>query len=155
MELSVQLHAPAALPPGKESPIPMDIRIGGPQSRSGHSGGEEKRIPASAGIRTTAIHPVAQSLNGKSRASVRILALNSVASATSAVAILFRIRRYSLAACGAHLLREMISVAKMRTEIRTPAASSQIANTTVSVPTRRNSVFTEHGGFDGRQCVFM
>jgi hypothetical protein len=41
MEMSDQLHAPAALPPGKE---PLDRRLGGPQSRSGR-GGEEK-IPS-------------------------------------------------------------------------------------------------------------
>jgi hypothetical protein len=39
---SGQLHAPAALPPGKEPLVPLDMRLGGPQSRSGHSGGEEK-----------------------------------------------------------------------------------------------------------------
>jgi hypothetical protein len=42
MEVSGQLHAPDALPPGKESQVPiMDTRLGGPQSRSGR-GGEEK-----------------------------------------------------------------------------------------------------------------
>jgi hypothetical protein len=37
MEVSGQLHAPAALPPGKEPLVPM----GGPQSHPGH-GGEDK-----------------------------------------------------------------------------------------------------------------
>jgi hypothetical protein len=41
MEVSGQLHAPAALPPGKEPWYPLDRRLGGPQSCSGH-GGEEK-----------------------------------------------------------------------------------------------------------------
>jgi hypothetical protein len=41
MEMSGQLHAPATLPPGKESLIPSGQRLGGPQSRSGR-GGEEK-----------------------------------------------------------------------------------------------------------------
>jgi hypothetical protein len=41
MEVSGQLHAPAALPPGKEPWYPLDRRLGGPQSRSGR-GGEEK-----------------------------------------------------------------------------------------------------------------
>jgi hypothetical protein len=41
MEVSGQLHAPAALPPGKEPLVPIDRRLGGPESRSGH-GGEEK-----------------------------------------------------------------------------------------------------------------
>jgi hypothetical protein len=40
MEVSGQLHAPAALPQGKSPWYPFD-RLGGPQSRSGR-GGEEK-----------------------------------------------------------------------------------------------------------------
>jgi hypothetical protein len=38
MEVSGQLRAQAALPPGKE---PLDRRLGGPQGRSGH--GDEKK----------------------------------------------------------------------------------------------------------------
>jgi hypothetical protein len=41
MEVSDQLHAPAALPPVKVPWYPFDRRVGGPQSRSGR-GGEEK-----------------------------------------------------------------------------------------------------------------
>jgi hypothetical protein len=41
MEVSRQLHAPTALPPGKNPRYPLDMRLGGPQSRSA-SGGEEK-----------------------------------------------------------------------------------------------------------------
>jgi hypothetical protein len=42
LEVSGQLHAPAALLPGKEPPhYPLDRRLGGPQSRSGRRG-EEK-----------------------------------------------------------------------------------------------------------------
>jgi hypothetical protein len=41
MEVSGQLHVPAALPPGKELWYPLDRRLDGPQSRSG-CGGEEK-----------------------------------------------------------------------------------------------------------------
>jgi hypothetical protein len=41
MEVSGQLHAPAALPPGKEPRYPLDRRLGGPKSCSGR-GGEEK-----------------------------------------------------------------------------------------------------------------
>jgi len=41
MEVSGQLHIAAALPPGKEPLIPLDRRLGGPQSRSG-CGVEEK-----------------------------------------------------------------------------------------------------------------
>jgi hypothetical protein len=37
-----QLHAPAALPPGKAPPVPLDRRLGGPQSRSGRC--EEQKI---------------------------------------------------------------------------------------------------------------
>jgi hypothetical protein len=43
MEVSGQLHAPAALPQGKSPCCPLDRRLGGPQSRSGR-GGEEKNI---------------------------------------------------------------------------------------------------------------
>jgi hypothetical protein len=41
MEVSDQLHAPAAFPPRKEPWYPLDRRLGGTQSRSGR-GGEEK-----------------------------------------------------------------------------------------------------------------
>jgi len=47
MEVSGQLLAPAALPPGKESPwYPLDRRLGWPQSRAGR-GGERKFMPLS------------------------------------------------------------------------------------------------------------
>jgi hypothetical protein len=36
--VSGQLHAPAALPPGKSSRYPFYRRLGGPQSRSGRYG---------------------------------------------------------------------------------------------------------------------
>jgi hypothetical protein len=39
MEVSGQIHAPAALPLGKEPPVPLD-RLGGLQNRSGTSGEE-------------------------------------------------------------------------------------------------------------------
>jgi hypothetical protein len=43
MGVSDQFHDPAALPPGKKPTwYPVDRRLGGPQSRSGHSGSEEK-----------------------------------------------------------------------------------------------------------------
>jgi hypothetical protein len=51
MEVSGKLHAPAALPPEKESRYPLDRRLGGPQSRSGR-GGEEKNSQPSPGIET-------------------------------------------------------------------------------------------------------
>jgi len=41
MEVSGQLHSPAALPQGKSPWYPLDRRLGGPQSRSEHSDGEE------------------------------------------------------------------------------------------------------------------
>jgi hypothetical protein len=52
MEVSGQLHVPAALLPGKHAPVPSDRKIGGPQSRSGCRGVEKNisprgnRIPA-------------------------------------------------------------------------------------------------------------
>jgi hypothetical protein len=45
MEVSGQLYAPAALPPGKEPLVPLS----GPQSRSG-GGGEEKNSQPPPGI---------------------------------------------------------------------------------------------------------
>jgi hypothetical protein len=45
MEVSSQLHAPAALPPGKDPWYPLDWRLGGPQSRSGRDGEEENSQP--------------------------------------------------------------------------------------------------------------
>jgi hypothetical protein len=45
MEVSGQVHAPAALPPGGKSPwYPLDRRLGEPQCRYGR-GGEEKSLP--------------------------------------------------------------------------------------------------------------
>jgi hypothetical protein len=44
MQVSGQLHAPAALPPEKSHRYPLDWRLGGPQSRSGH--GVEEKIPS-------------------------------------------------------------------------------------------------------------
>jgi hypothetical protein len=38
MEMSGQLHVPAALPPGKEPPVRLDRRLDGPQSQSGRHG---------------------------------------------------------------------------------------------------------------------
>jgi hypothetical protein len=49
MEVSGQLHAPAALPPAKEPLVPLDMRLGGPQSRSGR-GDEEKNSQPQPGI---------------------------------------------------------------------------------------------------------
>jgi hypothetical protein len=48
-EVSGQIHAPAALPSGKEPRFPLDRRLGGPQSRSGR-GGEEKNSQPPPGI---------------------------------------------------------------------------------------------------------
>jgi hypothetical protein len=49
MEVNGQLHAPAALPQGKNTWYPLDRRLGGPQSRSGHCD-EEKNSQPSSGI---------------------------------------------------------------------------------------------------------
>jgi hypothetical protein len=60
MEVSGQLHVPAALLPGKEPLVYLlDRRLGGPQSHSGR-GGEEK-IPSSlreSNPRTPIVQPV-------------------------------------------------------------------------------------------------
>jgi hypothetical protein len=59
MEMSGQLHAPAALPQGKSPWCPLDWRLGGHQSRSG-SGGEEKNSQPLPGLEPPIIQPVAQ-----------------------------------------------------------------------------------------------
>jgi hypothetical protein len=43
MEIGCQPHAPAALFPGREIPVPTGV-LGGPQSRSGRFG-EKNRLP--------------------------------------------------------------------------------------------------------------
>jgi len=45
MEVSGQIHAPAALPEGKSPWHPLDRRLGVPHSRSGHNGEEKKSQP--------------------------------------------------------------------------------------------------------------
>jgi hypothetical protein len=57
MEMSGQLHAPAALAPGKE---PLDRSLGGLQSRTGRYG-EEKNSGPFPGLEPPTIQPVAQS----------------------------------------------------------------------------------------------
>jgi hypothetical protein len=61
LEVSGQLHAPAALPPRKDTPrYPFYRRLGGPQSRSGRYG--EVKIFYPTGTRTPAplvVQPVA------------------------------------------------------------------------------------------------
>jgi hypothetical protein len=59
MEVSVQLHAPAALPPGKEPLVHMGWRLDGPQSRS-ERGGEEKNSRTLPELEPPIIKPVAQ-----------------------------------------------------------------------------------------------
>jgi hypothetical protein len=55
LEVSGQLHAPAALPPGKSPRYPFYRRLGGPQSRSGRY--EEENIFDPTGTRTLAPPP--------------------------------------------------------------------------------------------------
>jgi len=45
MEVSCQLHEPAALPLGKSSGYPLDMRMGRPQTRSGRGGKGKKPSP--------------------------------------------------------------------------------------------------------------
>jgi hypothetical protein len=59
MEVSCQLHALAALPPGKSPWYPLDMRLGGPQSQSGR-GGEEDNSQPLPGLEPQIIQPVAQ-----------------------------------------------------------------------------------------------
>jgi hypothetical protein len=51
MEASGQLHAPAALPPGKEPLYPLDRRLGI---------GEEKNSHPLSGLKPPVIQPIAQ-----------------------------------------------------------------------------------------------
>jgi hypothetical protein len=51
MELSGQLHSPAALPPGKSPFYPLDRRLGGIQSRSQRGGEEKKKLEMCLPIR--------------------------------------------------------------------------------------------------------
>jgi hypothetical protein len=59
MDVIGQLHAPAALPPGKSPWYPLDRRLGRLQSRSGHSD-EEKNSHPLPGLEPPIIQPVAQ-----------------------------------------------------------------------------------------------
>jgi hypothetical protein len=61
MEVSGQLHVPAALPPGKSPWYPLDRKLGGPQSRSGR-GGEEKNSQPPPGMEPLNPHRPARSL---------------------------------------------------------------------------------------------
>jgi hypothetical protein len=56
--MSGQHHVPAALLPGTESPVPLDRRLGGPQSWSGLRG--EKKIfdPPGLELRPSVVQPV-------------------------------------------------------------------------------------------------
>jgi hypothetical protein len=47
MEVSGQIHEPAALPQRKSPWYPLDRKLGGPQSRSGHGGEEKNSQPTS------------------------------------------------------------------------------------------------------------
>jgi hypothetical protein len=57
MEVSGQLHAPAALLQGRSPCYPLDRRLGGPQSRSRRSG-EQKSFHPLSGLEPPIIQPV-------------------------------------------------------------------------------------------------
>jgi len=59
MEVSGQLHAPAALTPGKETLVPIGYETGWVPSRSGR-GGEDKNSQPLPGFDSPIIQPVAQ-----------------------------------------------------------------------------------------------
>jgi hypothetical protein len=59
MEESGQLHAPAALPPGKEPLLPIRKRLGRLQRRSGRDG-EEKNYEPLSGLEPPFVQPVSQ-----------------------------------------------------------------------------------------------
>jgi hypothetical protein len=61
MEVSGQLHDPAALPPGKSPWYPRDRRLGGPHCHSGRGGIEKIPNPyRESNPRTPIVQPVAQ-----------------------------------------------------------------------------------------------
>jgi hypothetical protein len=62
MEVSFQLHDPAALPPGNNPRYQLDRRLGGPQSRSGRVG-EEKNYQPLPELEPPIIQPVDQPLS--------------------------------------------------------------------------------------------
>jgi hypothetical protein len=59
MEMSDQLHAPTALPQGRENPVTIGWEVSGLQSRSGR-GGEEKNSQPLPGLEPPIIQLVAQ-----------------------------------------------------------------------------------------------
>jgi len=60
MEVSGQLHALAALPPGKEPPVPLNRTLWWPQNCSGHGGWEKiLNTHQESNHRTLVIQPVA------------------------------------------------------------------------------------------------
>jgi len=59
MEVSGQLHAPAASFREKSPHYSLDRKVGGPQSRSGREGKEKNPICVPAGNRAPVIQPVA------------------------------------------------------------------------------------------------
>jgi hypothetical protein len=63
MEMSGQLHAPAAYPKGKCPWYPLETRQGGRQSHSGR-GGEVKSSQPLTGLEPPIIQPVALSYPG-------------------------------------------------------------------------------------------
>jgi hypothetical protein len=78
MEVSGQLHVPVALPPGKRPCYPLDRRLSGPQSRSGHDG-EEKNSQPPPGLEPPIIQPVAQ----RYTTTIMHLSLSSSSSSSS------------------------------------------------------------------------
>jgi hypothetical protein len=62
MEVSGQLHTLTNLAPGKEPLVPLDRKLGGPQSRSGH-GGEERNSQSQPGLEYPNIQIAMKTLN--------------------------------------------------------------------------------------------
>jgi hypothetical protein len=63
MDMSDQFHAPAALPSGKDFPLPIWQEGGWASGRSGHSGEEKKSVHIPAGNRTPVFQPTDRPLH--------------------------------------------------------------------------------------------
>jgi hypothetical protein len=63
MEVSGQIHAPASLPPGKNSRYTLDKRVGGTHGRFGRSGEKSRPYRNSNPVRLHNMHGFQNTIN--------------------------------------------------------------------------------------------